>query len=64
MVLSKLVENYAKEYAEKEKNARVTEIALELLKAGKTVTFVSKITKLASGYIQQLAVDNGIRATL
>ena len=58
--MCKAVEDYAKE---KELNKTI-EIAVDLLKEGQTVTFTSKITKLAIDFVKQLAIDNGITYTI
>ncbi|MBQ7266270.1 MAG: PD-(D/E)XK nuclease family transposase [Firmicutes bacterium] len=51
-IMCKAVEDYA--------NAKIIEIALNLLKAGQTVTFTSSMTKLAIDFVKQLAIDNNI----
>ena len=62
--MCRLVEEYAKE-REKEGSMNTSiEIALNLLKAGRTVTFTSQITKLASDFVEQLAIDNNISYTI
>ena len=62
------VEKYATEKAqiaaEKAEMKKATEIALNLLKSGQTVTFTSKITKLALEFVKQLAIDNNIAYTM
>ena len=40
------------------------EIALNLLKAGQTITFVASMTKLSFDLVKQLAVDNNIAYTV
>ena len=54
--MCKAVEEYA--------NTKIVEIAINLLKAGQTVTFTSTITKLAVDYVKQLAIDNNIAYTM
>ncbi len=54
--MCKAVEEYA--------NAKIVEIALNLLKSRQTVTFTSTITKLAVDYVKQLAIDNNIAYTM
>ena len=40
------------------------EIALNLLKAGQTITFVAAMTKLSFDIVKQLAIDNNIAYTV
>ncbi|MBR1442352.1 MAG: PD-(D/E)XK nuclease family transposase [Firmicutes bacterium] len=59
-IMCEALENYSNE-----KIAKVTaEIALNLLKAGQTVTFTSTMTKLKFDLVKQLAIDNNIPYTI
>lgn len=43
---------------------KAKEIAINLLKAGQTVTFTATMTQLAFDFVKQLAIDNGITYTI
>ncbi|MBR1443592.1 MAG: hypothetical protein IJ583_08670, partial [Firmicutes bacterium] len=58
--MSKIMEDFKKEAVME--NAK--EIALNLLKAGQTVTFTSTMTKLTFDFVKQLAIDNNIPYTI
>lgn len=62
--MCKLLDDYSEKKANKRADERAFEIALNLLKASQTLTFVANMTQLPFDVVKQLAIDNGIAYTV
>lgn len=62
--MCEIIEKLQEDSAAEAKLKNSIEIALNLLKAGQTVTFTATMTKLAIDFVKQLAIDNDIAYTM